>query len=298
VLSNPVTLTCVFALGAVVGALLDHSRYRRMTASKRRGTLPASPDDLSASGDAKPHWGMKALVVTRDAEMVGIFSHLFRGVYMEVCKCISESDAVERLSSEKFEALVLDVDNVAESATILNALKETRPNNHLVVFAVASNEQAKETASAFPTFNIERPLVPSRIRDLLARVHGRMLRDRQAYFRVAVELPVSIRRGSGELSQSTTFNLSQSGMAITSPHLLEVGEQVTLGFAIPNSDLFVSAKGTVIWDDGHGKAGIHFECSSSSAKVRFFEWLHDQFFARFGIGSVESNLSRAPAFTG
>src|SRR6266478_2776953 len=172
---------------------------------------------------------MKALLVGCDPEIVGTFSHLFREVRIEVHECAFGPVAIDRLSSEKFEALVLDVDDVGGCADILKGLKGARPNEHVVVFAVGSDSRANETASALGTaFIIERPLVPSQIRDLLRRVYGDMLHDRQAYFRLAVELPVSIRRGSGILLQCATIDISQGGMAVSSPCPLDAGEQLNI----------------------------------------------------------------------
>src|SRR5437016_1668654 len=120
-----------------------------------------------------------------------------------------------------------------------------------------------------------------------------MLHDRQAYFRLAVELTVSIRRGSGDLLECTTINLSQSGMAVRTPHPLEVGERLSIAFAVPNTDLFVSAEGAVIWDNRDGKAGIHCQYTNSSVQARFFEWLHDQFFTRFERMQTELSLAHS-----
>jgi CheY-like chemotaxis protein len=235
---------------------------------------------------------MKALVVGGDPEMVDVFSQLFSELDIETDRCALESAAIDQLSSGKFEALVLDVDDVAGYANILERMKASRQNRNLLVFAVASDSRAQEAASASgDAFIIRRPLVASHIRDLLCREYGRMLRDSQAYFRLAVELPVSIRRGSGNLLQCTTTNLSQSGMAIRTPFPLDIGEQLIIAFAVPNTDVSVNADGTVIWDDRHGRAGIRFQCSSPVTQLRFFEWLHDHFFVRFDRMQTELSLA-------
>src|SRR5437879_3424125 len=111
-----------------------------------------------------------------------------------------------------------------------------------------------------------------------------MLRDGQQYFRLAVELPVSIRSGSGALLQCTTLNLSQTGMAVRSSSSFVVGEPINLAFAIPNTDIFLTGEGKIIWDDKHGKTGITFECVNGSSQFRYYEWLHDHFFIRESNG--------------
>ena len=120
------------------------------------------------------------------------------------------------------------------------------------------------------------------------------LYDQQNCYRLPVALPVSVRRGSGVLLPCTTINISKSGMAVSGACSLDAGERLKIVFTIPDSDLLVSAEGTVVWDDKHCKAGIRFECTSSFAKERFFDWIRDQFFARFdGMNAELSHLPEA-----
>jgi len=63
------------------------------------------------------------------------------------CREALELSAFNRLSSEKFEDLALDVDDVAACGDIFKRLNETCPNGGIVVFAVAVDSRAKQTAS-------------------------------------------------------------------------------------------------------------------------------------------------------
>ncbi|HKV78782.1 MAG TPA: PilZ domain-containing protein [Candidatus Sulfotelmatobacter sp.] len=228
---------------------------------------------------------MKALVVSNDAEMVTVFSSVLGKKCIGTVTCAAESAAKDQLSSDKFEVLILDFDNVSGYERIIRGLGD--PNRHGLVIAVASENGRKETALKLgASVVIERPLDPVRILELFRCSYGRILRDSQAYFRLAAELPVWIRRGSGSVVQCITFNLSQRGMAVRAPCVFKVDEPVNIGFAIPNTDFFVGAEGRVIWDDKHGQAGISFECTNASIQLRFFEWLHDHF-----LMTVEPHIS-------
>jgi len=79
---------------------------------------------------------------------------------------------------------------------------------------------------------------------------------------------------------ATTINLSQSGMAVSMFSSCTVGQKLDIAFAIPNTDLLVSAEATIIWDDKHGKAGLSFECTSPAVQSRFCEWLYGHFVVR------------------
>jgi hypothetical protein len=236
--------------------------------------------DPSGGPDVRNNNRMKALMFTRDAAFAVILSRLFNELFVEAHDCSLESDVMNKLSSERFEVLVLDFDSVSECGKILQSARGIRPNQNVVVFAAGLSEQAKETATWDDILIIERPLVPQQIRNLLRAAYGRMLRNSQVYFRLTVELPVSIRTAMGAMLQCTTINLSQSGMAVSMFSSCTVGQKIDIAFAIPNTDLLVSAEATIIWDDKHGKAGLSFECTSPAVQTRFCEWLYGHFVVR------------------
>jgi hypothetical protein len=120
-----------------------------------------------------------------------------------------------------------------------------------------------------------------------------MLRSSQSYFRASIEMPVSIARASGSVLQCTTINVSQNGMAVTAAASFHPGESVHLMFALPHRGDVVSAEGTIIWCDGHGKAGIRFECSSASTEEHYVEWLQDRFFMQMQERDVSVDKERA-----
>jgi len=262
---------------------------------KYRESIEGAFTDTHGSEPAKPNYSMKALIVSGNPESVDIFSYLFREVGIEAHKCDSQSLAIDRLMSDKFEALVLDFDNLSACSEIVGRVRGMRPNREVPLFAIASGSAAKAAALVLNSdFMIERPLEPLQIRSLLRTVYGRMLRSSQAYFRLNLELSVSIARASGPLLKSRTLNLSQNGMALATPVPLDPGEILRLVFALPQTDVVVMAEGTVIWDDGQGKSGIRFECSSPSAQARYFEWLHGHFFMRLHGQYVHVDIQHSP----
>ena len=176
-------------------------------------------------------------------------------------------------------------------------VRAVRPNQDIALFAIASGSHAKAAALNLDnTFVTGRPLVLSEVRSMLRTVYGRMVRSSQAYFRMNVEIPVSLARSSGPVLRCTTVNISQTGMAVATPLALDSGELLHLMFAIPHTDVVVSAEGTVIWDNRKCKAGIRFECSSASAQARFFEWLHDHFCMRLDGHNLNPEVQRKPVY--
>lgn len=273
-LSDPLATVGVFMLGASGGAFLMYIRYQQLFGIRHKA-LPAEPPSTPVPVGSKSHLGLKALIVGHDPAAVSIFSDLFRERGIEIQKCFSESAALEQLSSAKFQAVIVDSDQIDCTGMLKNL---PRPNERVLVIAIASQSNKAAVTDAGISFVIERPLTAEQVREVLRVAYGRILRDGQQYFRLTAELPVSIRKASGAVLRGMTLNVSQTGMAVKSESSFTAGEPVNIAFAVPNTDIVVSAEGKIIWDDKHGKTGISFRCDSSSAQSRYHEWLHDHFF--------------------
>lgn len=151
VLSEPLAALGIFMIGESAGGFVTYIKSK--AASHKALPKP------SASVQARVHCGMKALIVGHDPELISIVSALFHERSIEVRKCFLGSSALDYLSSEKFEAIVLDFDEAAECPNILRNLP--RPNEHLVAIGVASNQDKRDSATrAGAMFVVERPLVP------------------------------------------------------------------------------------------------------------------------------------------
>ena len=290
-MADPVAILGAFMVGASAGSALSYL-YWRTALHRYRKSIESACAEFNRKEYAAINCKMKALLLCRDPETVGIVSHLLREVGVETQTCESESHVLTRLASSKFEALVLDCDELAAWPETVKNARAVPPNQGLPLFVIASGGRANVAASSLDdAFLIERPLVVSDIRSLLRTVYGRMIRSSQAYFRINVEIPVSLARAAGRVLQCSTLNISQNGMAVITPVSLDTGEVLKLMFVIPHTDVVVSAEGTVIWDNAKGKAGIRFECSSAAAQARFLEWLHDHFCIRLGAQSVNPYIN-------
>jgi DNA-binding response OmpR family regulator len=231
---------------------------------------------------------MKALIVGTNSATADILSHMFAEKRIATSQALSTSRALEQLSREKFEAILLDCESIPDCPDILTKLP--RPNKSAFVIALASNEK-RNVVESEASVVVEGPLASEEIRSVLDQAYDRMLRDSQSYFRLRVAIPVWVRRESGTVLQCRTLNISQTGLAVTAPVEFEVGEQINVGFAIPNTDAFVRGTGTVIWDDKHGQCGIALRCTDGAVEQTFIEWLRDNFFRAM---DTETSATGAP----
>lgn len=228
---------------------------------------------------------LKALVVSPDAKTTAVFVQAFQDHLKVIAQgCADQASASERFAQAKFEAVVVDLDNILERIPFVQNLRQGRANRNSVVVAVATNDSAKKRASEHgASFVVERPLIEEQLLAVLRAAYGFMLQDRRRYFRLVTELVVSIRTNAGAELECKTINVSSEGMALRTPRSMQEGDVVAVVFAISNPGPLMIAEGTVIWDDKHGKAGLHLRFASSRDKDRISEWLDSEFYMQRNV---------------
>jgi CheY-like chemotaxis protein len=230
---------------------------------------------------------LKALIVSPDSKTTAVFVQVFRDLGVIAQVCADHPSASERFAQAKFEAVVVDLDNILERVSFVQDVRQGRTNRNAVVLAVATNDSAKKRASEHgASFVVERPLIEEHLLSVLRVAYGFMLQDRRRYFRLVTELAVSIRTSTGAEFQCKTINISSEGMALRTPRPMQDGETVGVVFAISNPGPLMIAEGTVIWDDKHGKAGLHLRYANSQDKDRISEWLDGEFYMRQNIANI------------
>lgn len=236
---------------------------------------------------------MKALIVARDHEMANIFFDLFREIGVAAQVCGDESNARLVLGSGRLEALVLDFDNLSWTLRVITTLRESGSSKNALVFAVASDGTARQRAlEQGANFAVERPFQKSAIKQVLHTAYSLMLRERRRYFRYGVCLTIQARTDSGPQMQCTSINISRNGMALNVPRSLDLGESLDLGFSLPDMGDAISASGTVVWDDKHGKAGVSFQCASLEDQNRLGRWLDSHFYQQLNPVQTMLDASR------
>lgn len=228
----------------------------------------------------------RALIVSPDAKTAAVFVRGFRDLAVITQVCADHDSASRCFVQTKCEAVVLDMDSILEPVSFVQNLRQGRANRNAVVLAVATNVSAKRRAAEHgASFVVERPLIGETVVAVLRAAYGFMLQDRRRYFRLVTELPVSIRTSAGTEFQCRTINISSEGMALRTPRPMQEGDVVGVVFAISNPGPLMIAEGTVIWDDKHGKTGLHLRFASPRDKDRISEWLDSEFYAQANIDS-------------
>ncbi len=218
---------------------------------------------------------LQALVVTPDPLLVSSFTNGCLELGIEVWTTVESDAACDALARKKYEAVLLDFDNLPDSSAIVSAIRQSPSNKHAFIFSVATEtKHRKQALSQDISLLLQRPLDDKEFCRVLHGAYDLIVRLRRRYFRCVAEIPVLlIHSGSGADCKCTTMNLSSSGVGLRVPSPLQPGEQVQLLLFLRGTDIIVRATGTVIWDDKHGKSGISFKCASGEHQADLDAWL-------------------------
>jgi hypothetical protein len=130
--------------------------------------------------------------------------------------------------------------------------------------AFAITEHTTESAQAFDAgsnFVLERPLSQTSVGRTLQAAYGLIVRERLRYFRCPASIPTAIRHDTKEID-CQALNISEGGMAITTPVPLKPGAQVHVKFSIPDREIEITAQSEICWSDEKGRAGLRFITTS------------------------------------
>ena len=214
-----------------------------------------------------------ALLVSANETTIEQVTDCLRQFAIRVETCVVPSTALHVLNRDHFEVVIVDFELQASAGEVLEQLRRSRSNQTAAAFAITSRSTETQTAfSAGSNFVLERPLSTESISRSLRAAYGMIMRERRRYFRCPVAIPVQLRAEGTEL-QCKSFNLSESGMAVSGPLALRSGSQVTVDFTIPESTMNLSTEARICWSDGAGRMGLQFQGLPSEQKLQLGEWL-------------------------
>jgi len=180
------------------------------------------------------------------------------------------SDAADRMRSEKFEACVLGLANRAESEAIMEAARGSRSNSRCVIYGVGGSAQdamrySKYGINAMFHEPLERPAMLKLVRATRLLV----LHEFRRYVRIPVMTEVSIV-GDGRRVSATSIELSSGGMSIKSAEDFSIGQNVEVSFALMTLPR-VNVRGSISWNKPKS-LGVRFD-PADERRLKVKTWI-------------------------
>jgi CheY-like chemotaxis protein len=219
---------------------------------------------------------LESLLVSNDPALQAVLRPTLEKLSVHVTVCNDCIKGQESLTKNKFDAIIVDCDDMPGGAELLQGLRTSQSNSKAVSFAVVSgNTTTQQAFQRGANFVLQKPLTPLHAKRCFHAALTFMLRERRRYFRCPLEMPVYIRHGKTPEFTAKSTNLSEGGMAIHSVTKPPKDSLVSLRFTLPNS-VSLELKGEVAWIDGIGRIGVRFLEVPQSSQFQLDHWLTER----------------------
>src|SRR5208282_444933 len=220
---------------------------------------------------------LDSLLISRDASLLGVLRPALEKISVAVQICAETQPGSELLAKHKFDAVIIDCDDMQNGFHLLQSLRHTQSNTRSVSFAVVNGKTTTQQAfQSGANFVLQKPLTPLHASRCFHAALNFMVRERRRYFRHPVDMPLRISFPTHQEMTATATNLSEGGMAIRVIGKLPRDAQAQFRFTLPGVQTSLELKGEVAWADGTGHAGIRFIEVPQSSQYQLEKWLTDR----------------------
>jgi CheY-like chemotaxis protein len=220
---------------------------------------------------------VRVLLVSENIHTIDTLCRFMEPMAMHVEVSSDISSATRKLCRLKFEAVVVDFNDPAETLKLINKSRGMTSHKGAVVLAILnSSSEMPDAFRAGANFVLVRPLLPSILMRTLRASYPLMVRERRRYYRHPLKIPIYFSSISRSEFVATSINVSEGGMALASSVALQVGERVSLRLILPGTTSTTTIGAEVCWTDSAGRVGLVFVQVSAVVVERLQSWIADR----------------------
>ena len=220
---------------------------------------------------------LESLLISQDAALLGVLRPTLEKIAVNIQVCSDIKPAHDLLTKCKFDAVIVDCDDLEGGVDLLSGLRKTQSNSRSVAFAVLNGKTSTQQAfHSGANFVLQKPLTPLNATRCFNAALNFMVRERRRYFRHPVEMSVRILLPDAPELSGTSTNVSEGGLALRVVGKLPKDARAKVQFSLPGGNTSLELKGEVAWADGTGHAGIRFVDVPQSSQYQLEKWLTER----------------------
>lgn len=238
--------------------------------------------------------GLDSLLLTRDPQVVRIVQSALEKLSIDVEVSNGAGSGQEILESEKFDAVVVDCDDLEGGLSVLEKLRKGTSNKNSITFAILNGKTTTNQAFELgANFVLQKPVSALNAMRCFSAALGFMTRERRRYFRQSAAISLTLIFPQGQEIKATTTDISEGGMAIKFTGVLPKGQISKVIFTLPETHRTLEPKADVAWADGAGRAGLRFVDLPAVSQDDLEQWMARQLEKDAAKGPSQPNpLSR------
>src|SRR5579871_4535111 len=177
---------------------------------------------------------LESLLLSQDPELVRVIRPTLEQLSIDVEVCHDARAGSDILISDKFDAVIVDCDDLTGGLALLQGLRNTPSNKNSVAFAVLNGKRTT-TQDAFgmgANFVLQKPISSLNASRCFHAALNFMLKERRRYFRQPVKIDVKVEL-EGKTVMAASTNISEGGMSLILPQALPKGATPHVKFTLP-----------------------------------------------------------------
>jgi CheY-like chemotaxis protein len=220
---------------------------------------------------------LDSLILSKDPEVLRVIRPTLEKLSIEVEICHEARAGANILISDKFDAIIVDCDDLNGGLAVLQGLRTTPSNKNSVTFAILNGKRTT-TQQAFgmgANFVLQKPISALNAWRCFLAALNFMVKERRRYFRQPVKLLVKVVF-EGKTLHATSTNISEGGIALMVREALPKGAAPHLKFSLPGKNVHLEVEAEVAWVDVKGLAGFRFHNVPKASQEQLEQWLDEQ----------------------
>jgi DNA-binding response OmpR family regulator len=219
--------------------------------------------------------GLQSLLLCSDDKVVRVLRRVLTDLEIGVEHCTDLDSAIQKLTRQRFEAVIVDCTSQEIAAKILKGTHSAPANKRAIAVAIIDGQSALKSAFELGAhFVLFKPISLERTKASFRSVRALMKRERRRHARIPVELSVKLQtENPSRTVEVVTADLSENGVAIKNKSKLPPSFGVQ--FALPGATSQINCRGEVAWN-GNDLQGIRFCDLPEDQNIRLKSWIFRQ----------------------
>jgi len=220
---------------------------------------------------------LQALLLTKDAETLRLTRRALDEMNIACETSASPEMATEHLAKRRFDAVIIDCDDLPGALATLRGLRQSPSNKRSMAFAIVNGKTTvRDAFDLGANFVLDKPLTLERIMRSMKAAHGLMMRERRRYYRNPLTSSVFVYTSDGKERRAQIVNLSEGGMAVKAGGEITGQPTLKVRFELPGSQQRIEAKAEICWREKGNTAGLRFLHMEPSMQRDLEAWIGKQ----------------------
>jgi DNA-binding response OmpR family regulator len=226
--------------------------------------------------------GLQCLLLSSDDKAVRVLRRVLSEIDVEVEHCSQSDSAVQKITRQRFEAVIVDCTTAQIASTVLRGTRSSPANKRAITVGLLEDRPTTETQNALKNafemgahFVLFKPISLERARSSFRAVRALMKRERRRHARLPIHVPVEIELDDQQgRFQVNTVDLGENGMAINARYR-KLPASFQWHFTLPGASEAIAGRGEVAWE-GNQIVGVRFRDLDPEISQQLKSWIERQ----------------------